>query len=84
MVIIIYGSDCLDASLSLQNKANADGYYMNLQISDVRFFHRYFNDNPPDAYNYTLHAYNSTIVGGYIYYIEPQSLMISKPSAKIY
>jgi len=83
--------NCLKAALSLQEKANCDGYYMNTQISDMKFYYRYF-PSPPEVSKWTkdilnlnrVHAYNSTIVDGYIYYIEPQKLEISKASFRVY
>ena len=88
---VITDDNCLKAALSLQEKANCDGYYMNFQDSDMRFYCRYF-PNPPEVGKWTkdigqlnrVHAYNSTIAGGYIYYIEPQTLEISRAGTRVY
>jgi hypothetical protein len=49
--------DCDDFALMLQQHAFEDGYKIDLQYSD----------------NGDLHAMNSTIIGNYLYFIEPQS-----------
>jgi hypothetical protein len=49
--------DCDDFALMLQQHAFEDGYKIDLQYSD--------NDD--------LHAMNSTIIGNYLYFIEPQN-----------
>ena len=54
--------DCDDFALMLQQHAFEDGYKIDMQYSD--------NDD--------LHAMNSTIIGNYFYFIEPQSDRVTR------
>jgi len=54
--------DCDDFALMLQQHAFEDGYKIDMQYSD--------NDD--------LHAMNSTIIGNYFYFIEPQNDKVTR------
>ncbi|UCG54819.1 MAG: hypothetical protein JSV32_00960 [Dehalococcoidia bacterium] len=63
--------DCEDYAIQLQKRALKAGFLMSIDIVDWREYNSLFTENQL-SYD-TKHAINSTIIGNWIYYIEPQT-----------
>ena len=73
------GWDCRNYSMELQNRAATDGYIINIVIGKNQYYNSFFEKF--DLAGEGIHAFNSVLIDGIIWYVEPQNYEISRGAA---